>query len=636
MKFGHKLQVKIDGYDKKGRGTAKAEIAPGIEREIAIPHSAEGDELECIFIKRDHAVKICEIEKIVAPGTDRVEPKCQHAGKCGGCIWQHLQYEAQLEEKIRGVKELFKRLNLEDKVLDAIPAEEILEYRNRMDFAVGWNGEIGLKETGSWNRYVDVKECHLLRPGAGQILQIVREWMLKHDLQPWDVKFHSGDVRYVVIRDGVETGERMVIVVVADVTRLTQQAKEDLVQKISPNPNTNPNPLSGASISTKPTSYPLSEAVETGYESFGDEALPDLLYMPHRKDLVDLARELRNNPTNSEQRIWDEVLSNKKTGYKFTQQKPLDGYIADFYCAELLLAIEIDGSSHDKRNEQDSARTEDLNKFAIKVLRYTNQQVDDDLESVKQDIENQLPLRKKELKNLNTSPLIRGFGGCATSLLIGEQSKPADLSYAQSFEALIGKSSITEIVNDTTYEIHPNSFFQTNTKMAARLQDVVLDAVRNAKTKKLLDLYCGLGFFGIAAAKKIGEIEEVVGYELDEEAVKLASQNMNVNEVGEKCRFFSSPTEALDWKDVAADTVILDPPRSGLHHKVIKTLLAEDSPTYPQTIIYVSCNYHRLEHELPSFMEKYEVTSIQPLDLFPQTRHVEVVVTLRLKTKDKE
>ncbi len=482
MKFGHKLKLQIAGYDEKGRGIAKAEIAQGIERDIAVPFAAKDDELEVVFIKRDHGCKICEIDKIIKAGQDRIEPVCKHAGKCGGCIWQHLKYEAQTEEKMRGVKELFGKLGLEEKVLDIIPADEAFNYRNRMDYAVGWNGEIGLKETGSWNRYVDIKECHLLRPGAGEILRAVREWMLKHDLQPWDVKFHSGDVRYVVIRDGINTGERMVIVVVADAKRLTKVMKEELVHLIT-------------TIKT-----PCHEVV-----------------------------------------------------HSTTPKPPYQGTC---------------------------------------------------------------------------------FEGCATSLLIGEQPKPTDLSYAESFEVLIGKSSLTEIVNDVTYEIHPNSFFQTNTKMAARLQDVVLSAVKDAETKKLLDLYCGLGFFGIAAAKKIPEIQEVIGYELDEEAIKLASQNMEANGAGERCRFFSGPAEALDWKDVPADTIILDPPRSGLHHKVIQTILAEDSPTYPQTIIYVSCNYHRLLHELPSFMERYDVISIQPLDLFPQTRHVETVVTLKLRASN--
>jgi len=619
------LKLQIAGYDEKGRGIAKAEIAQGIERDIAVPFAAKDDELEVVFIKRDHGCKICEIDKIIKAGQDRIEPVCKHAGKCGGCIWQHLKYEAQTEEKMRGVKELFGKLGLEEKVLDIIPADEAFNYRNRMDYAVGWNGEIGLKETGSWNRYVDIKECHLLRPGAGEILRAVREWMLKHDLQPWDVKFHSGDVRYVVIRDGINTGERMVIVVVADAKRLTKVMKEELVHLIT----TIKTPCHEVVHSTTPN--PLSGAVKIGEE----EELPNVVYMPYRNDLKELARNLKNNPTSAEKIVWEKILSKKQAlGYKFTQQKPLHSYIADFYCSELLLAIEIDGASHDDKKEQDGVRTEDLNQLAIKVIRYTNNQVENNFEFVINDIKNKILVRKQELDLLKTSPLIRGFGGCATSLLIGEQPKPTDLSYAESFEVLIGKSSLTEIVNDVTYEIHPNSFLQTNTKMAARLQDVVLSAVKDAGTKKLLDLYCGLGFFGIAAAKKIPEIQEVIGYELDEEAIKLASQNMEANGAGERCRFFSGPAEALDWKDVPADTIILDPPRSGLHHKVIQTILAEDSPTYPQTIIYVSCNYHRLLHELPSFMERYDVISIQPLDLFPQTRHVETVVTLKLRASN--
>ncbi len=475
MKFGHKLKLTIDSYDEKGRGITKAEIAQGVKRDIAVPFSAKGDELEVIFIKRDHAIKICEIDKIIKSGPDRIEPICQHAGKCGGCIWQHLDYKAQIAEKIRGVKDMFNRMNLADKVLDIIPSDETFQYRNRMDFAVGWNGEIGLKETGAWNRYIDIKECYLLRPDVGKILQIVREWMPKHDLQPWDVKFHSGDVRYVVIRDGINTNERMIIIVVANAKRLTQEAKNDIKDRI--------------------------------------------LAVNHDSNL--------NNGDNT--------------------------------------AIE---------NGQRAV----------------------------------------------------------TSILIGEQSKPADLSYAENFDTLYGSMHLKEIVNDVIYEIHPNSFFQTNTKMATRLQNVILNAVHEAKTKKLLDLYCGLGFFGIAIAKKIPEVQEVIGYELDENAIKLASQNMNLNGVGERCCFFSGPAEALDWKDVNADTIILDPPRAGLHHRVIKTLLREDSLNYPHTIIYVSCNFHRLEHELPFFLEKYKVTSIQSLDLFPQTKHVEVVVTMKLLT----
>jgi len=607
MKFGHKLKLKIDGYDAKGRGTAKAEIAKDVERDIVVPFAACGDELEVVFRRRDHAAKVCEIENIITPSEDRVKPVCLHAGKCGGCIWQHLRYGAQIKEKMRGVRELFGKIGLADMVLDAIPAVETLNYRNRMDYAVGWNGEIGLKEAGSWNRYIDVKECHLLKEGAGEILQSVRDWMKKFDLQPWDVKYHSGDVRYVVIRDGIATNERMVIIVVADAKRISKEMKAELVEIISPNPS---------------------------FSRGASEELP--VYTPYVKDNKDLAREMRKNPTDAEKKIWDQILKNNKLdGLRFLRQKPIDHYIADFYCPTLRLIIEVDGEVHDQTKDYDEYRTYELGMHDIKVVRFSNQFVKEKIDEVRGALEKIVRQRKLEFSG---NPSLRkegegvDFRGCATSLLLGEQPKIADLSYAESFEVLHGKMNLTEIVNDVTYEIHPNSFFQTNTKMAGRLQDVVLDAVRDAGTKKLLDLYCGLGFFGIAAAKKIDEIDEVVGYELDEEAIKLASQNMKLNGVENKCTFFSGPAEALDWKDINADTVILDPPRSGLHHKVIKTLLAEDSPIHPNTIIYVSCNYHHLEHELPSFLEDFEVTAILPLDLFPQTRHIETVVILKRKT----
>ncbi|MDD2785494.1 MAG: 23S rRNA (uracil(1939)-C(5))-methyltransferase RlmD [Patescibacteria group bacterium] len=476
MKFGHKINLKIESYDEKGRGVGEIEIVPGEIRPIVVPLSAKGDELEATFVKRDYGVKICKLDKIVKAGPDRVDAVCQHAGTCGGCLWQHLKYEAQLTEKERGIRELFASLGLESALKSIIPADETLGYRNRMDYCIGWNGEIGLKEYGSWNKYVDVRECLLLRGPSGpadnaenndvgRTLQIVREFMSEFDLQPWDAKFHTGDMRYVVIRDGQNTKQRMTILVVKDASRINDRARKYLIDKLE---------------------------------------------------------------------------------------------------------------SH------------------------------------------------------------------CTSLLIGELTVPTDISFAERFETLIGEPWLEENVNDITYRIHPNSFFQTNSAMAAKLQTVVLNelfdiqrsghsAQRTFDIRVLLDLYCGLGFFGIAAAKSDKDLK-VWGYELDEEAIKLASQNAELNKVVERCNFFSGKAEDLSWKDVQADAVIIDPPRSGLHPKVIKTLLNDTERTLPSTIIYVSCNYHRLKDELPAFLQNYEVTSIQPLDLFPQTPHVEVVVTLRLKT----
>jgi len=464
MKYGHRLQVTIQKFDDKGRGTAHVNLDDAGKQcppdqgdhdaQLAVPFTCPGDAAKIVFAKREYGVKVCSLDRLMTPGPDRVAAPCPHAGKCGGCLWQHVDYKAQLAEKERGVREMFAGLGLEDKVQPVVPADQTLGYRNRMDYCIGWNGEIGLKEYGTWNKYVDVKTCLLMKTDPGPILQIIRGWMKEFDLQPWDAKFHSGDIRYTLIRDGQNTNQRLIVIVVRDASRVTSGARTALTDR-------------------------------------------------------------------------------------------------------------------------------------LKML--------------------------------------------CTNLLLGELTKTTDLSLAETFEPLIGEPWFDEEVNGLRYRIHPNSFFQTNTSMAAKLQTTVLDAlqIQNSKSKiqNVLDLYCGLGFFGTAAAKKFSDIR-VHGYELDDEAIKLASQNAEINKVGDQCRYVSGKAEDLAWKDIDAQCVILDPPRAGLHPRVIKTLLDDQGILQPRSIIYVSCNYHRLKDELPAFLKKFRVRSIQPLDLFPQTPHIEVVATL--------
>ena len=450
MKFGHRIQGTVDGYDEKGRGLVRSEGS-----KIVIPFTAVGDVVDATFIKRDRGFKQARLETVTTPGADRVATPCPHAGTCGGCLWQHLAYDAQLTLKRDFINRAFEQAEHEERVVAVEPAKEQFFYRNRMDYAIGWNGEIGLKEYDSWNRYVDVTTCLLLNEDAGKILDVVRQWMKQFDLQPWDAKFYTGDIRYVVIREGKHTQQRVITVVIKDFARLTDEMKKALV------------------------------------ESF----------------------------MNAE-----------------TKQKP-------------------------------------------------------------------------------------------TSILIGEQSLQTDLSLAQKFEPLLGEAYFEEMANDVRYRIHPNSFFQTNTKMAEELQKKVAQHIAASipAPTRILDLYCGLGFFGIYLAKTLGL--HVHGHEIDAEAIKLATFNAEQNSVEDLCTFTSGPAEDLSWKDLEADLIILDPPRAGLHPKVVKTLLEKK----PKTIVYVSCNYKRLVEELKEFKTIYNVEEISAFDLFPQTAHVEVVAKLTLK-----
>ena len=118
-------------------------------------------------------------------------------------------------------------------------------------------------------------------------------------------------------------------------------------------------------------------------------------YIPYNKTLTQKARENRKNPTPAEKKLWYEVLGNKRLdNLKFTRQKPLDKYIVDFYCAELMLAIEIDGHTHADQEQYDRRRTENLNRYGVEVIRYTNAEVVNNLEGVYQDLCKRISARK--------------------------------------------------------------------------------------------------------------------------------------------------------------------------------------------------------------------------------------------------
>ena len=103
-------------------------------------------------------------------------------------------------------------------------------------------------------------------------------------------------------------------------------------------------------------------------------------------DLTQMAKLNRKNPTEAEKVMWDEYLSNDKTGFRFLRQKPIHRFIVDFYCVKLSLAIEIDGSSHNKKKGNDEMRDKFLYQVGIETIRFTNEQIINDIENVNNEI----------------------------------------------------------------------------------------------------------------------------------------------------------------------------------------------------------------------------------------------------------
>jgi len=205
----------------------------------------------------------------------------------------------------------------------------------------------------------------------------------------------------------------------------------------------------------------------------------------------------------------------------------------------------------------------------------------------------------------------------ATSIYWSVNRTLSDVSYGE-IERFWGSEFIRERLDDVTYLIHPNSFFQTNSYGAVNLVKKVSELVEG---ERILDLYSGVGTFGIHLAKRGFTVE---GMEANPFAVEMARRNADLNNV--EATFMVG--EDRDVENLSKyDTVIVDPPRAGLHPKLIRKILRDK----PQSIVYVSCNPKTLRENLEALSEGYEVEEVVGLDMFPHTPHVETVVKLKLK-----
>jgi very-short-patch-repair endonuclease len=134
----------------------------------------------------------------------------------------------------------------------------------------------------------------------------------------------------------------------------------------------------------------------------GDMALAEEGLMkeviPYNKNLVEKAREYRKNHTLAEKTIWENLFRNKQLlGYKFTRQKPLLHFIADFYCSKLLLVVEIDGEYHKYQIARDDERTRELEEYGLKVIRFSNEDIIHNLSEIEKELVKKIKVREMEL-----------------------------------------------------------------------------------------------------------------------------------------------------------------------------------------------------------------------------------------------
>ena len=212
------------------------------------------------------------------------------------------------------------------------------------------------------------------------------------------------------------------------------------------------------------------------------------------------------------------------------------------------------------------------------------------------------------------------------SVVLNVNAKKASVAVGSEEHVLLGREHITEKLGEVSFEVSANSFFQTNTLQAERLFALVEAACEPRGDETLIDLYSGTGAISLLLARRF---RRVYGVEIAAAAVADAVRNAHANGI-DNCTFLTGEVRhvlpALIAEGVRAETVVADPPRAGFHPKALGALAALG----PARIVYVSCNPSTLARDVGELARRgYRLEWVQPVDMFPQTPHIEAVARLR-------
>ena len=215
VRKGEELELRIDSRAYGGNGVGRHDGFVVFAR-----GGLPGDTVRARVTKVKRGFAEGVVTELVAPGEGRVEAPCRHFGVCGGCRFQDLAYEVQLDEKERQVRDALVRIGrfAEPPLEPIVPAEAQYGYRNKLEysFTAGDDGiELGFHRAGRWDEVIDIEECLLTTDLGNAVRLAVREWAREERLQPYDQKTGIGYLRHLVVREGRNTGQVLVVLVTA-------------------------------------------------------------------------------------------------------------------------------------------------------------------------------------------------------------------------------------------------------------------------------------------------------------------------------------------------------------------------------------------------------------------------------------
>lgn len=215
-----------------------------------------------------------------------------------------------------------------------------------------------------------------------------------------------------------------------------------------------------------------------------------------------------------------------------------------------------------------------------------------------------------------------------TTLLYTINTKMNDSMHDLSPQVYYGKGYAIEKLGDFECKIGPKSFFQTNSRQGEVLYGVAEAFAELSGRETVYDLYCGTGSIGIFLSRLA---KKIIGVDMIGEAIADARENAELNGISH-ASFFTGDVVKVCNEDFfkqqgRPDTIITDPPRAGMHAALVKMIHEVEAPV----VVYVSCNPATQARDLALLDEKYIITKIQPVDMFPHTHHIENVVQLKIR-----
>jgi 23S rRNA (uracil1939-C5)-methyltransferase len=216
LRKGQSLELEISDLAYGGRALAKVQ---GLV--VFVENALPGDRVLATVTRRRRQYAEARAERVLVPSPSRVPALCSHVPICGGCRFQDFDYADQLRHKQRQVEECLAHLGrLRVPVRAVLAAPKLFHYRNKMEYSFGRDDQgrltLGLHRRGFYDRPFDLERCFIATPVSSEIVAFARDFARRERLPPYDLRRHHGLLRFLVVREGVRTGEVMVNIVASE------------------------------------------------------------------------------------------------------------------------------------------------------------------------------------------------------------------------------------------------------------------------------------------------------------------------------------------------------------------------------------------------------------------------------------